>query len=160
LTLALQSLNPLIGHNVPLGPRFPATSDAYDVPFRLSFFRAARELSLFDSVASGTYAYVSGPSYESRAECKFLRSSGADCVGMSTVPEILAARHAGLRVLGISLVTNKVVVTPYFDAKAAIEREAKGEALEDQTGKDSKEAATHEEVLEVGLRRAEDVRRL
>lgn len=154
-------MNPLIGPNFPLGPRFPPTSDAYDVPLRLSFFRAAKTLNLLHLVDSGTYAFVAGPSYESRAECRFLRSAGADCVGMSTVPEIIAARHAGLKVLGISLVTNKVVVTPYFDAKKAVMEEKEGEvAVDAQQGKDSKEAASHEEVLKVGRMRADDVRKL
>merc|ERR1711948_206968 len=62
--------------------------------------------------AEGTYAMVSGPSYEASAESRFLRQVGADAVGMSTCPEVVAARHCGLRVLGLSLITNKVVLIP------------------------------------------------
>ncbi|UZJ54607.1 hypothetical protein CBS101457_003927 [Exobasidium rhododendri] len=156
----LGSLNPLIGANLPLGPRFPPTSDAYDPLLRFAFFQAAKELQLSHLTTSGTYTYVSGPSYESRAECKFLRQAGADCVGMSTVAEVIAARQAGLRVLAVSLITNKVVVKDYFDAKEAVE---KGQDIDDVRRilqDDSKEAASHEEVLEVGKMRAEDIRKL
>jgi len=60
----------------------------------------------------GIYTAVIGPSYETPAECRFLRMIGGDCVGMSTIPEVLAARHAGMRVLGLSLISNKVVLDP------------------------------------------------
>eukprot|EP01083_Nonionella_stella_P115745 343496_1 len=60
---------------------------------------------------NGTYCFVSGPMYESKAECRFLKQSGGDCVGMSTVPEIVAAHHSGMKVLCLSLVTNKVVIS-------------------------------------------------
>ncbi|CEQ42826.1 SPOSA6832_04681, partial [Sporobolomyces salmonicolor] len=66
---------------------------------------------------------VAGPSYETRAEQRFLRAAGADAVGMSTVPEVIAARHAGLRVLVLSLITNIVVATPYRYAEAVVETE-------------------------------------
>lgn len=167
----LGSLNPLVGPSFPLGPRFPPTSDAYDPLLRTSLFRGAAQLGLAGGqgggpqlLQSGTYAYVMGPSYESRAECRFLRAAGADCVGMSTVPEVIAARQAGLKVLGISLITNKVVVSPYFDA-AAVAAEAASDAdaqarARDMLQQDAGEAANHQEVLEVGRKRADDIRRL
>lgn len=153
-------MNPLIGSNFPLGPRFPPTSDAYDPLLRLAFFQAAKSLNLTHLTQSGIYTYVSGPSYESRAECKFLRQIGADCVGMSTVAEVIAARQAGLRVLAISLITNKVVVKDYFDAKGAVEKSLEEQSVQRILQDDSKEAANHEEVLEVGRMRANDIRRL
>jgi purine-nucleoside phosphorylase len=155
-----QSLNPLIGANFPLGPRFPPTSDAYDPLLRLAFFQAAKSLNLSHLTTSGTYTYVSGPSYESRAECKFLRQAGADCVGMSTVAEVIAARQAGLRVLAISLITNKVVIKDYFDAKEAVEKGQDIEEVRKILEDDGREAASHEEVLQVGKMRAEDIRKL
>ncbi|CAO1618013.1 unnamed protein product [Parajaminaea phylloscopi] len=162
----LTSLNPLVGPNFPLGPRFPPTSDAYDPALRLAVFRTAQDLGLLDKskgkeeqpLREGVYAYVSGPSYESRAECKMLRSLGADCVGMSTVPEIIAARQCGLRVLSLSLVTNSVVVSPYassFDALGSSETEDGA-----QGAQDAKEAANHEEVLQVGREKADVVKKL
>lgn len=153
-------MNPLIGTSFPLGPRFPPTSDAYDPLLRLAFFQAAKSLNLTHLTQSGTYTYVSGPSYESRAECKFLRQAGADCVGMSTVAEVIAARQAGLRVLAISLITNKVIIKDYFDAKEAAEKGLGEEAVRKILQDDSKEAANHEEVLEVGKMRADDIRQL
>ena len=81
-------------------------------------------------------------------------------MGMSTVAEVIAARQAGLRVLAISLITNKVVIKDYFDAKAAVEQGQTEEAVRKVLSDDSKEAANHEEVLEVGKMRADDIRRL
>lgn len=73
---------------------------------------AAKELGLDYKVRKdGTYCNVSGPCYESKAECRFLRSIGGDSVGMSTVPEVIAARHCGMKILGLSLITNKVVTS-------------------------------------------------
>ncbi|CBQ71382.1 related to PNP1-purine-nucleoside phosphorylase [Sporisorium reilianum SRZ2] len=162
----LTSMNPLIGPNLAaLGPRFPPLSNAYDLQLRLALYRAAQKLGLADSLASGTYAYVLGPSYESRADARFLRTVGADAVGMSTVPEVIAAAHAGLKVLAISLITNKVVLKPYFDFDAALKAESNGGAnvehlVQDTLHKDSAEAANHEEVLEAGAARAEDMKNL
>lgn len=158
-------MNPLIGENFELGPRFIAMSDAYDPALRLALYRSAASIGpeTLSLLRSGTYAYVAGPTYESRAESRFLRSAGADCVGMSTVPEVISARQIGLRVLGISLVTNKVVVTPYFDAAAAVQQEVEsGKRFDAEAVRkaDAGEAANHEEVLEVGRRRAEDLRKL
>ncbi|EPQ30476.1 uncharacterized protein PFL1_02002 [Pseudozyma flocculosa PF-1] len=162
----LTSMNPLIGSNLSaLGPRFPPLSNAYDVELRLSLFRAAHRLGIDDaSMQQGTYAYVLGPSYESRADARFLKTVGADAVGMSTVPEVIAAAHCGMRVLAISLITNKVVLSPYFDTRKALNDELRNSAkttdASEQIRADKNEAANHEEVLEVGRIRAEDMRKL
>jgi purine-nucleoside phosphorylase len=104
--LGLAGMNPLIGPNDErLGERFPALAKAYDAELRaLARSVAAQwpEITLHE----GVYAQVAGPSYETGAELKFLRSAGADAVGMSTAPEVIVARHMGMRVLGISLITN------------------------------------------------------
>ena len=68
-----------------------------------------------------TYCFVTGPSYESRAECKFLRSIGGDMVGMSTIPEIIAAKHVGMKIVGLSLITNAVVVENSKDVVSKME---------------------------------------
>lgn len=92
-------------------PRFLPLSDAYSPALRRLVFLAAHQLQLEDSaLAEGTYAWVSGPTYETPAEGRFLRQVGADVVGMSTVPEVLAAREEGLNVVVLSLVTNFVVI--------------------------------------------------
>lgn len=109
----LAGKNPLVGHNDDaLGPRFPPTSNIFDPSLQNIVVKAAQERQMDDFLRThGTYCFVSGPMYESRAECRFLRSIGGDCVGMSTIPEILAAHHSGMKVICLSLVTNKVVVT-------------------------------------------------
>ncbi|PDO10896.1 MAG: purine-nucleoside phosphorylase [Candidatus Reconcilbacillus cellulovorans] len=97
--------SPLVGPNDPaLGPRFPDMSEAYSRRLRDVARRVAEEIGL--EVREGVYAGVLGPSYETPAEIRMLRTIGADAVGMSTVPEVIAARHAGLEVLGISCITN------------------------------------------------------
>jgi len=101
----LQSANPLSGPNDErFGPRFPDMTNAYDKRFReMTVGEGNRQgLGLYE----GVYAALPGPSYESPAEIRYLRTIGADLVGMSTVPEVIAARHCGIRVLGISCVTN------------------------------------------------------
>ena len=101
----LQSANPLIGPNDDhFGSRFPDMTNAYDKNFRDVALAAGRRLSL--NLGQGVYAALAGPSYETPAEIRYLRTIGADLVGMSTVPEVIAARHSKLRVLGISCVTN------------------------------------------------------
>jgi purine-nucleoside phosphorylase len=101
----LQGVNPLIGPNDEhFGPRFPDMSAAYDKKFRELTLAEGRRLGL--NLGEGVYAALAGPSYETPAEIRYLRSIGADLVGMSTVPEVIAARHSGIRVLGISCVTN------------------------------------------------------
>lgn len=116
--------NPLRGPNVDaLGPRFPALTDAYDPELADQARAAAQRAGV--RLHEGVYVMLAGPSYETRAELRMLRSLGADAVGMSTALEVIAARHAGVRVLAISLITNKA--TP-----------------------DVTIGASHEEVIEMG----------
>ncbi len=97
--------NPLRGPNLDrLGPRFPDMTAAYDPELRALAKQVGRELGI--ELKEGVYLATMGPSYETPAEIKAFRILGADLVGMSTVPEVIAARHAGMRVLGISCVTN------------------------------------------------------
>ena len=101
----LQGKNPLIGPNDErFGPRFPDMSDTYFKPYREIALREAKRLGL--AVHEGIYAAVSGPSFETPAEIRCLKAIGADLVGMSTVPEVIVARHMNIRVLGISCATN------------------------------------------------------
>ena len=101
----LQGANPLIGANEEkLGPRFPDMTAAYDKSFRELTLAEGRRRGV--ELGEGVYAALAGPSYETPAEIRFLKTIGADLVGMSTVPEVIAARHSGMRVLGISCVTN------------------------------------------------------
>ena len=119
----LQGSNPLVGANDDrIGIRFPDMTDAYTPAFRRF---ALEETEQLGGIYEGIYAAMLGPSFETSAEIRFLSTIGADLVGMSTVPEVIAARHAGLDVLAISCVTNMA---------AGI------------TG----EKITHEEVLETG----------
>jgi len=118
--------NPLFGPNDPsLGPRFPDMSRAYDPELRRIARRVAQEHDL--PLHEGVYAGLSGPSFETPAEIRFLRLIGADAVGMSTTPEVTVARHGGLRVLGVSGISNVAQTTP-----------------------DPSQETTHEEVLEAG----------
>jgi purine-nucleoside phosphorylase len=101
----LQGVNPLTGPNDEhFGPRFPDMSWVYEKKFRQLTLAEGRRLGI--NLGEGVYAALAGPSYETPAEIRYLRSIGADLVGMSTVPEVIAARHTGIRVLGISCVTN------------------------------------------------------
>jgi purine-nucleoside phosphorylase len=101
----LQGANPLSGPNdEKFGPRFPDMSTSYDKQFRKIAQEQGSALGI--ELGEGVYAALAGPNYETPAEIRFLRAIGADLVGMSTVPEVLAARHSGIRVLGISCVTN------------------------------------------------------
>ncbi|HEV2206144.1 MAG TPA: purine-nucleoside phosphorylase [Candidatus Acidoferrales bacterium] len=101
----LQCANPLTGANDDrLGPRFPDMTEAYAKDYRKIALAEAQRLGI--EIHEGVYAAVAGPSYETPAEIRYLRAIGADLVGMSTVPEVIAARHMGVRVLGISCVTN------------------------------------------------------
>jgi purine-nucleoside phosphorylase len=101
----LQGTNPLVGPNDDrLGPRFPDMTQAYCKPYREITLQAARRLG--KTVHEGVYAGLLGPSYETPAEIRYLRTIGADLVGMSTIAEVIAARHMGLKVLAISCVTN------------------------------------------------------
>jgi purine-nucleoside phosphorylase len=101
----LQGANPLVGPNDDyFGPRFPDMTQAYDPDFRQFVAEAGKKLQL--TLHEGVYLALAGPNYETPAEIHAFRTLGADLVGMSTVPEVLAARHSGIRVLGISCVTN------------------------------------------------------
>jgi purine-nucleoside phosphorylase len=122
----LQGVSPLTGPNDDrLGPRFPDMSDAYNAQFRRFALEELERAG--ERTFEGVYAAVAGPNFETPAEIHFLRTIGADLVGMSTVPEVIAARHMGIEVLAISCVANMA---------AGI------------TG----EKITHEEVLETGER--------
>lgn len=101
----LQGTNPLIGPNdEKLGPRFPDMTEAYSKKLRALAHEIAAELGF--TFPEGVYAALTGPTYETPAEIRFLRAIGADLVGMSTVPEVIAARHMDIPVLAISCVTN------------------------------------------------------
>ncbi len=101
----LQGSNPLTGPNDDaLGPRFPDMSEAYPAALRQTARDVAADLCI--ALDEGIYAGMLGPSYETPAEIRYLRTIGADLVGMSTVPEVIAANHMGLRVVAISCVTN------------------------------------------------------
>ncbi len=118
-------LNPLRGPNDPeIGPRFPDMSRVYDPALRQVALRSALDLGI--EMQQGVYIMLAGPSYETPADLRFLRMIGADAVGMSTVPEATVARHAGIRVLGISGISNVAPLEP-------------GDA-----------EVSHEEVLEAG----------
>ena len=105
--LNLSGANPLVGRNDErLGPRFPDMTEAYDRDLAGMLDRCAARLGL-PALRSGVYACVAGPSYETPAEVRMLRALGADLVGMSTVPEVIAARHMGARVAAISVVANR-----------------------------------------------------
>ena len=101
----LQGHNPLVGPNDDrLGPRFPDMTQAYSKPYREIALRAAQRSG--KPVYQGVYAGLLGPSYETPAEIRYLRTIGADLVGMSTIPEVIVARHMGVNLLAISCVTN------------------------------------------------------
>ncbi len=132
--IGLSGANPLCGPNDPcLGPRFLDMTRPYDQ--RLC--RLAREAAAEEGILlrEGVYACLAGPSYETPAEMRFLRTAGADAVGMSTVPEVIVARHGGMRVLGISAISNKASL-------------------------DGSTIAMHEEVLSAGRRMAPELNRL
>ena len=124
----LQGASALAGPNdESLGPRFPDMSDAYDPGLRASAREAAIRLGI--DLREGVYAAWLGPQFETPAEIRFMRAIGGDLAGMSTVQEVIAARHMGIRVLGISVVTNPAAGV-------------------------SAEKIDHEAVLEVGARSA------
>jgi purine-nucleoside phosphorylase len=124
--IGMAGMNPLRGPNLAVfGPRFPDMSEAYDLKLQQVAREAAAEEGLL--LREGVYTGLSGPNFETPAELRFLRSIGTDAVGMSTVAEVTVARHGGMRVLGLSSISNIVVYDP-----------SQGEA------------ASHEEVLEAG----------
>jgi purine-nucleoside phosphorylase len=122
--MGMMGANPLFGPNIDeLGTRFPDMSQAYDRELADLTRRVARESNL--TLREGVYAGLSGPSFESPADLRFLRQAGADAVGMSTVPEVIVARHGGMRALGLSGISNKANL-------------------------DGSTVTTHEEVIEAG----------
>jgi len=154
----LAGIHPLRGRNEEdYGTRFPALSDAYDLEFRKAAHLAYRKLegvSTRRAMREGVYAFVSGPTFETRAECRMLRAMGADVVGMSTVPEICVARHAGIRVLAMSLVTNRAVLEAVPRGDSLLVESMQDNDLNQvlAVGK-----ADHVEVLEAGLEAAADM---
>uniref|UniRef100_A0A3B5QV62 Purine nucleoside phosphorylase n=1 Tax=Xiphophorus maculatus TaxID=8083 RepID=A0A3B5QV62_XIPMA len=130
--------NPLVGPNDErFGVRFPCMSDAYDRDLQQLAMEVGQELGYGDFLKEGVYCVLGGPSFETIAECRMLHLLGVDAVGMSTVHEVIVARHCGMRVFALSLITN-LAVTDY----------------------DSEEKANHEEVLQAGKQRAEQMERL
>jgi len=122
----MAGLHPLRGPNDErLGPRFPAMTDAYDSELGRIAHEIAQTVGI--TMHDGVYVMLHGPSFETPAELRMLRILGADAVGMSTVPEVVVARHGGMRVLGISMISN--IATP--DAPPANHEEvlAAGEAV-------------------------------
>jgi len=116
--------NPLMGPNLDeIGPRFPDMSQSYD----RELMNSARSIAVKENITlrEGVYCGLSGPSFESPADLRFLRLAGTDAVGMSTVPEVIVARHGGMRVLGFSGISNKANL-------------------------DGSTVTTHEEVIEAG----------
>lgn len=142
-------LHPLKGPNFDeVGPRFLPMSDAYDLDLRKLLFKKREELKIERPLHEGTYVFVSGPTFETRAESRMLKAIGGDAVGMSTVPEVVVARHCGWRVLALSLVTNNCVMDMPPSAH-------------DEHPKSMDEGiASHEEVLENGKKASQDVERL
>lgn len=101
----LMGTNPLIGENIDeLGTRFPDMTDPYPIELRTLAKEVSRQINI--PIFEGVYAGFMGPYYETRAEIRMIRTLGADAVGMSTVPETIAANHAGMKTLGFSMITN------------------------------------------------------
>ncbi|MGZ9220920.1 MAG: purine-nucleoside phosphorylase [Anaerolineales bacterium] len=122
--IGMTGLNPLMGPNIEeIGPRFPDMSQAYDRKLMDVARKAASQNNI--PLMEGIYCALSGPSFEGPADLRFLRMAGADAVGMSTVPEVIVARHGGLHVLGFSGISNKANL-------------------------DGSTVTTHEEVIEAG----------
>ena len=150
--------HPLRGPNLDnFGVRFPPLSDAYDLELRRTTHVSWRKCSQAGSsrrLHEGVYAFVGGPSFETRAECRMLQMLGANLVGMSTVPEIIVARHCGLRVLALSLVTNNAVLDagPRGDDPLL-----EGASAQDLQVILSQGRANHDEVVEEGHRAALDL---
>lgn len=116
--------NPLIGPNFEkLGPRFPPMARAYDAELRREARNLASQIGI--DLKEGVYTALSGPSYETPAEIRFLDRVGTDAVGMSTVPETIVANHAGMRVLGISCITNVLHQGPSNDTHEDVLHEAR-----------------------------------
>ncbi|KAI7794859.1 purine nucleoside phosphorylase 4a [Triplophysa rosa] len=134
----LAGLNPLNGPNDDkFGPRFPPMSGVYDKGLRKMAFDICKTMGISQYVQEGVYCMVGGPNFESIAEARLLHRLDVDAVGMSTAPEVLVASHCGMKVFGLSLITNKVV-----------------KSYEDN------ETVNHEAVLEVSKMRSETLQTL
>ncbi|KAJ5628379.1 purine nucleoside phosphorylase [Penicillium lividum] len=157
----LAGVHPLRGANIEeFGVRFPPLSDAYDLDLRRHVHQVWKEIipsQTTRKLHEGVYAFVGGPTYETRAESRMLRMLGADVVGMSTVPEIVVARHCGLRVLAFTLVTNNAVLAP---VPRGDEQLLQGKDASELNAMLEKGKATHEEVLEAGRTAALDMQQL
>uniref|UniRef100_A0A3P8XJK6 Purine nucleoside phosphorylase n=1 Tax=Esox lucius TaxID=8010 RepID=A0A3P8XJK6_ESOLU len=130
--------HPLAGPNDDrFGVRFPCMSDAYDRDLQQLALDVGQDLGYGDFLREGVYCVLGGPSFETIAECRMLHKLGADAVGMSTVHEVVVARHCGMSVFALSLITNKAVMDY-----------------------DSEEKANHEEVLETGKQRSSQLEKL
>ncbi len=115
--MAMTGGNPLWGPNDnSLGPRFPAMNKAYDPALRRLALKVAGDLGI--ELHQGVYVGLGGPTFETPAEVRFLRLIGGDATGMSTVPEVIVARHMGLRVLGISGISNVAISDPAAEEEA------------------------------------------
>ncbi|CAK7895530.1 purine nucleoside phosphorylase [[Candida] anglica] len=145
----LSGYHPLRGPNMEnFGPRFQPLSDAYELELRKLFFQKKEELGITRNIYEGTYCFVAGPTFESRAELRFIRTIGGDAVGMSTVPEVIIARHSGLRVLALSLITNAGLAD-------------KPPSAFDKNPKPLDEGmASHDEVLEAANEASKDVQKI
>lgn len=154
----LVGFHPLRGPNADdFGVRFPPLSDAYDLGLRQKAHQTWQRVRPADGkrkLHEGVYAFVAGPTYETRAECRMLHQLGADVVGMSTVPEIIVARHSGIRILAFSLVTNNAVLQPVPRGDDAALSSMSPQELVDHLGKGK---ANHEEVIEAGREAAKDM---
>ncbi|KAJ5701562.1 purine nucleoside phosphorylase [Penicillium malachiteum] len=157
----LAGVHPLRGPNIEeFGTRFPPLSDAYDLDLRRHVHQTWKEIIPSQNTRKlheGVYAFVGGPTYETRAESRMLRMMGADVVGMSTVPEIVVARHCGLRVLAFSLVTNNAVLTP---VPRGDEELLQGKDASELNAIIEEGKPGHEEVLEAGRTAAMDMQKL
>uniref|UniRef100_A0A1L8DXT7 Purine nucleoside phosphorylase n=2 Tax=Nyssomyia neivai TaxID=330878 RepID=A0A1L8DXT7_9DIPT len=126
--MGMAGLNPLLGPNDPrFGPRFPAMNNAYNPEMRVVAKKIANTMGISNEIHEGVYTCLAGPNYETPAELRALKTLGVDAVGMSTVHEVVTAKHCNLSVFAISLITNKCI----FDY-------------------DNPDEACHAEVVEVG----------
>ncbi len=120
--------NPLYGPNDPtFGPRFPEMGQPYDPELKVLARQVAAEQGL--KLQQGVYIMLTGPTFETPADLRFLRSIGADAVGMSTVVEVIVARHGGMRVLGLSAISNACIFEPNADHKPSHEEVLEAGAL-------------------------------